>query len=88
MVATVMTSHLPGEEEVTVKRIVLLLLLLVWVLLALLLTACDGDTTLSPRPPIILSVVTATPEFIGPKAVLTASTAVSHVHPSATATGE
>ena len=47
----------------------LVTLLLICVLLALLLVACDGDATPSPPSPLILSVVTATPEFIGPQPV-------------------
>jgi len=31
-------------------------MLLAWILLASLLMACDGDTTPTPRPPIILSM--------------------------------
>ena len=61
-------------------------LLLVWILLASLLMACDGDTTPAPRPPIILSVATATPDLIGPQPADSVSPSEQTVHPEPVAT--
>ena len=61
-------------------------LVLVWILLASLLMACDGDTTPTPRQPIILAIVTATPDFIGPQPVASVSPSGPAVQPLPLAT--
>ena len=54
-------------EEVSLKRMAVLVLLSI--LCVSVLTACEGGVTPTPRQPIILSIVPATPGLVGPNPV-------------------
>ena len=62
------------------------LLALVSILLVTLLSGCDGKKTSTSRPPIIVSVVTATPGFVGPQPESSASPGEPQTQPSPGAT--
>ena len=62
------------------------ILVFVSILLVSALVGCDGDGTPTSHPPIILSVVTATPSFVGPQPDASATPGGSQVQPSPGAT--
>ena len=61
-------------------------MLLILILAVALLVGCDGEADSTPRGPIILSVVTATPDGAVPTPTLGDSDAVDTNHPTPSTT--